>query len=110
MWLSHSLYIRTVSSQLLLCSVTFVSFLAGLGQGLSVHTVHVDLPKRPINGFKLDQQKRQQVLRAYCPNIYILWVVRIIVGTKMGIAQLKFSHFLLNSVMEELLLSPIIIP
>ena len=88
----------------------YICFLPGWSEAEMKCTVHVDLPKRPINGFKLDQQKRQQVLRAYCPNIYILWVVRIIVGTKMGIAQLKFSHFLLNSVMEELLLSPIIIP
>ena len=40
----HSIYIRTVSSYLFLCSGTFVSFLAGLGQIL-----HVTLPKRPIN-------------------------------------------------------------
>ena len=32
----HSIYIRTVSSQLLLCSGTFVSMMAGLGQKSSV--------------------------------------------------------------------------
>ena len=32
--------------------------------------LHVVLPKRPINEFKLDQQSRQQALKAYCPNIY----------------------------------------
>ena len=33
--------------------------------------MHVSLPKRPINHFKPVQQRRQHVLRAYCPNIYI---------------------------------------
>ena len=33
-------------------------------------TVHLALPKRPINQFKLDRQNRQQALRAYCSNIY----------------------------------------
>ena len=35
-------------------------------------TVHVVLPKWPINQFKPVQQSRQQVLRAYCPNIYTM--------------------------------------
>ena len=30
--------------------------------------MHVAMPKYPINQFKLVQQKRQQVLRPYCPN------------------------------------------
>ena len=34
-------------------------------------TIPFALPKRPTNWFKLDQQSRQQVLRAYCPNILI---------------------------------------
>ena len=33
-------------------------------------TVHVALPKPPINQFKPVQQSRQQTLRAYCPNIF----------------------------------------
>ena len=39
-------------------------------------TMHVFWPKRPMNQKKLDQQSRQQALRAYCPNIYIhiLWI------------------------------------
>ena len=32
--------------------------------------VHVTLAKQPINQFKPVQQRRDQVLRAYCPNIY----------------------------------------
>ena len=32
--------------------------------------VHVALPKWPINNFKLVKQSRQQVPRAYCPNLY----------------------------------------
>ena len=33
-------------------------------------TFHVTLPKCPINKSELDQQSRQQPLRAYCPNVY----------------------------------------
>jgi hypothetical protein len=33
-------------------------------------TVHVSLLKRPTKPFKPVQQSVQQVLRAYCPNIY----------------------------------------
>ena len=33
-------------------------------------TMHVAWPKRPQSQFKPVQQSRQQVLRAYCPNIY----------------------------------------
>ena len=67
--------IRTVRSQLLLCSDTFDSFLAGLRRKSSVCTVHVALPKRPMNQFQLVQQSRQQALKAYCPeiHIYLLW-------------------------------------
>ena len=35
-------------------------------------TVHVALPKRSINQLKPVHQSRHQVLRSYCPNIYIL--------------------------------------
>ena len=34
-------------------------------------TVHVALPKWPINQFKPVQQSRQQALKAYCLNIYV---------------------------------------
>ena len=37
-------------------------------------TLYVTLTKRPITQFKPDQQSRQQALRAYCPNISILWI------------------------------------
>ena len=33
-------------------------------------TVHLSLPKRPINQFKPIQKSKQQGLGAYCPNIY----------------------------------------
>ena len=33
-------------------------------------TVHVALPKLPLNQFKPVMKSRQQELRAYCPNIY----------------------------------------
>ena len=33
-------------------------------------TVHVALPKRPIKWFQLVSQSRQQVVKAYCPNVY----------------------------------------
>ena len=49
----------------------YVSFLACLGSGAETkYTVHVALPKRPINWFKLDQQSRQKsaksLLYIYC--------------------------------------------
>ena len=65
----HSVYIRTVSSQLLLCIGTFVFFLAGLEIKC---TVHVALQKWPINQFKLDQQSRQQALLELTVVIHIL--------------------------------------
>ena len=37
-------------------------------------TRHIALPKQPINQYKPVQESCQQVLRAYCPNIYILWL------------------------------------
>ena len=37
---------------------------------LSVHAVHVALPKRLTNWFEPDQQSRPHALRAYCPHIY----------------------------------------
>ena len=33
-------------------------------------TVHVTLPKLPILYLKLDEQRRQQTLKVYCPNTY----------------------------------------
>jgi hypothetical protein len=36
--------------------------------------VHLDLPKWHINQFEPVEQSRQQALKAYCPNIYILWL------------------------------------
>ena len=40
------------------------------------YTVHVALPKQPINHFKPVQQSRQQELRSYCPNILQLWACK----------------------------------
>ena len=45
---------------------TFDSFLAGLW----INQANFALPKRTINQFKPVQQRKQQILRAYCPNIY----------------------------------------
>ena len=40
--------------------------------------VRVALSKRPINHFKVVQQSRQQVLRAYCPNIRtVIFYIRL---------------------------------
>ena len=47
------------------------SFLGGLGRD-QVYVANLALPKHPINQFKQLQQNRQQSLRAYYPNIYIL--------------------------------------
>ena len=42
---------------------TFESFLAGWEC-----MVHVALPKRPVNKFKLDQKSKQKAQGDYCPN------------------------------------------
>ena len=63
---THSLYTSTVSSYLLLFCENFL-FLSW--QVWSRHQVHcLCCPGQTPH--KLDQQSRQQELRAYCPNIY----------------------------------------
>ena len=60
-------------------------------------TVHAVLSKRSINQFS----KRQQTIRAYCPNIYILWfkanidedwilVIIFVIGTALILAFLIY--------------------
>ena len=61
--------IRTVISQLLLCSGTFISFLAGLGQKSSVMCNLFCLDGLYLNQFKPVLLSRQQALRSFCPNI-----------------------------------------
>ena len=68
-WYRHSIYIRTVSSELFFSFGAFDFFLAGLECKM-----HVVLPKQPINKLKLIQQSRQQVLEAYCPDKYTVVV------------------------------------
>ena len=50
----------------------FHSFLASLGRNqVYVQCMfHVALSKRPIHQFKPVQNSRQQVLKAYCSNVY----------------------------------------
>ena len=44
-------------------------FLPGWSRQKSiVQTVHIALPKRPVNLFKLDQQSGEQSVGAFCPN------------------------------------------
>ena len=58
------------NSNILVHSGTFESFLAGLEQKSSVLCMLL-CPNGPsVNQCKLDQQSRQQVLRASCSNIY----------------------------------------
>ena len=66
----HSIYIRTVSSSIpVLCTGTFVSFLAEIKC-----TVHVALPKRPINRYSQVPNKRVYSLN-YC-NVELLALIR----------------------------------
>ena len=39
--------------------------------------MYVVLPKKPINQFNLVQRSREQALRAYSPNIYIMCLLEI---------------------------------
>ena len=69
----HSIYIGTVSSQLLICSGTFVSFLAGLGQKSSaVCMLQVVLLKRPktslIQFSKVDRRRKE--LSVLCCSLF----------------------------------------
>ena len=66
---ADTIYIWIVSSQLLFMQ-RYICFLPGCSGAKIKCNVHVALPKQPINQFKLYQQSRQKVLRAYCPNIY----------------------------------------
>ena len=68
------------SSEGWVCTGTFLFFL-GLSATEIKCTDHVALPKRPINEFKLDHQRRQQTLRAYCPNVFILCIISNIIFT-----------------------------
>ena len=63
---SNSIYIRTVSSELLFSFGMFDSFLAGPVKCM----FDVALPNLPIKQFKPVQQSRQKGLITYCPNIY----------------------------------------
>ena len=73
----HKAYIfRTVLSSYARLKIiifrTFCSFLAGLVSAETKCMVPFALPKRPKKQFKPFLQIRQQGLRAYCPNIYIV--------------------------------------
>ena len=59
----HSIYIWDSKTFLFSSFGTFYSFLEEIEC-----TIHVDLPKRLIFQFKLVQQSRQQVIKAYCPS------------------------------------------
>ena len=68
-WACRTVYIRAVRSQLLLCIMQlYIRFLPGWFGAEIKYTQHVVLLKQPINQFNLVQQRRQQALRAYCPN------------------------------------------
>ena len=63
----YSIYFRTVSYQLLLSSV----YLFPVWSGMDILcTIHVALPKWPLNQFKLDHKSKQQALRDYYSDIY----------------------------------------
>ena len=72
----HSIYIRIVSSQLLLCIGTFVSFLAGLGQKLSV--LYVLFSPKYLMAHRLDSfiwfNKVDNRRLELTVLIYILWI------------------------------------
>ena len=66
----HSIYIRTVSSELLFSCALLHSIPSWLVLAEIKCTVNFGLPKHPINQFKAVQQSRLQEVRAYCSNIY----------------------------------------
>ena len=54
----------------------FRQVMANIGERLNgpeiEFMIHIPQPERPKSQFELLQQSRQQALRAYCPNLYIL--------------------------------------
>ena len=70
--LIHSIYFRTVSSQFFNLVQCYIRILPGWSGAEIECTVHVALPKLPINQLKPVMQSRQHVLRTCCPNIHIV--------------------------------------
>ena len=80
-----------------ICIRTVNPFLPGWSGAEIKCTVHVALPKWPINQFNLVQQSRQHALRAYFSTIYILsiqarvWLLSI--TTELSWKTIMFRHF-----------------
>ena len=88
---------QTVRTQLLFRFGTFNSVLAGRNVEIKF-TVHFALPKRPINQFQPVWQSRQQVLRAYCPNIYTVDQRQSGIISKSGQAPFwSFENFFMTA-------------
>ena len=64
----RTIYIRTTYRLLASLMQWYICFLSGRSGAEIKFTLHVALPKRPINQFKPVQKSKQQ--RAYCSNIY----------------------------------------
>ena len=81
----HSIYIiRTISSYLAAFQLWYIRILPCWSGAEIKCTVHVFLPKLPINQIKTVMQSRQKVLRAYCSNIYTI-------GPRLRVAQSFFK-------------------
>ena len=55
-------------------------------------TIHLAMPKRPINQFEMNQQSRQLALRAFCPNIFT-----VIEGPATDFTNNRDTFFLMTS-------------
>ena len=88
--LYHSIYIRTEALSYSLALILLISSWLVLSEVEC--TVHK--PKWPINQLEPTQQSRQQVIKAYCPNIYTVTLMLIGSGSlpvglpKVPVAQI----------------------
>ena len=65
-------------------------------------TIHLAMPKRPINQFEMNQQSRQLALRAFCPNIYTVpvfdsFVWWIVMAGLAQMPQIQLSRVTINT-------------
>ena len=77
---SQYIYLRTVSSLLLFSFGTFDSFLLGLAAiECMVHVACCSAQKaQTVHKPELVHQSRQQLLRAYSPNVYTVYRIKLI--------------------------------
>ena len=102
-WQQHTHWISTLYAQYIVIGQLNLSYHLAMVHSIPSWlvweeiecTVHIAPPNRPINQFELVQQSRQQVLRAYCPNMIVLYVLKARAMQLMLKARKKALLFLI---------------